>query len=163
LYVAVTTRVSRDAQGQRVGLRWLLHDISARKAEKERAQQAEQALQHSREQLRALATHLQEQQEDERRRIAREIHDELGQALTALKIDLVWLSNQWAAADLRRRNRLTEMGVLLDGLVSSVRRIGTELRPGILDDLGLTAAIEWQLQEVHKRTGLSYKLTFITG
>jgi PAS domain S-box-containing protein len=65
LYVAVTTRVSRDAQGQRVGLRWLLHDISARKAAQERAQQAEQALQHSREQLRALATHLREQQEEE--------------------------------------------------------------------------------------------------
>jgi PAS domain S-box-containing protein len=159
LCVAVTTRVSRDAQGQPLGLRWLLHDISERKTAQERAQQAEQALQQSREQLRALATHLQDQQEEERRRIAREIHDELGQALTALKIDLVWLSNQWATADLRCRNRLTEMGVLLDGLVSSVRRIGTELRPGILDDLGLTAAIEWQLQEVHKRTGLSYKLT----
>ena len=158
LYAAVTTTVVHDTRGQPVGLRWLLRDISERRAAQERAQQAEQALQHSREQLRALATHLQNQQEEERRRIAREIHDELAQALTALKIDLVWLSNQLRTADDRCRQRLQDMGVLLDGLVSSVRRIGTELRPGILDDLGLTAAIEWQLQEVYKRTGLSYEL-----
>jgi signal transduction histidine kinase len=86
------------------------------------------------------------------------MHDELAQALTVLKIDVVWLSNQWPLADGRCRERLQDMAALLDGLVSSVRRLGTELRPGILDDLGLTAAIEWQLQEVHKRTGLLYEL-----
>ncbi len=70
LHAAVTTAAVHDAQGQVVGLRWLLRDISERKAVQERAQQAEQALQRSREQLRALATHLQNQQEEERRRIA---------------------------------------------------------------------------------------------
>jgi PAS domain S-box-containing protein len=158
LCAAVTTIVVRDAQDRPVGLRWLLRDISQHKAAQEKARQADQALQQSHEQLRALASHIQNQQEEERRRIAREIHDELAQALTVLKIDVVWLSNQLRTTDSRRRKRLKDMGLLLDGLVSSVRRIGTELRPGILDDLGLTAAIEWQLQEVRKRTGLAYAL-----
>jgi PAS domain S-box-containing protein len=158
LYAAVTTVAVRDGQDRPVGLRWLLRDISEHKAAQEKARQAEQALQQSHEQLRALASHIQDQQEEERRRIAREIHDELAQALTVLKIDVVWLSNQLRTTDGRQGKRLKDMGLLLDGLVNSVRRIGTELRPGILDDLGLTAAIEWQLQEVRKRTGLAYEL-----
>jgi PAS domain S-box-containing protein len=158
LCVTVTTATVHDAQGCPVGLRWLLRDISERQAAQARAEQAEQEVRHSREQLRALATHLQNQQEEERRRIAREIHDELAQAMTVMKIDVAWLANQLRSADPRYRERLQDISALLDGLVSSVRRIGTELRPGILDDLGLTAAIEWQLQEVHKRTGLAYEL-----
>jgi PAS domain S-box-containing protein len=159
LPAAITTAVVRDTQGHALGLRWLLRDISEQKAMQERTKQAEQAIQQSREQLRALATRLQNQQEEERRRIAREIHDELAQSLTALKIDVAWLSKRLRGADAGCRARLGDMTALLNGLVSSVRRIGTELRPGILDDLGLTAAIEWQLQEMQKRTGMAYSLT----
>ena len=158
LYVAVTAGIVRDAQGHSVTLRWLLRDISERKAALQKAKQAEQAVQQSREQLRALATHLQTQQEEERLHIAREIHDELAQALTVLKIDVAWLSHRLAASDASYRQRLSEMAGMLDTLVNTVRRIGTELRPHILDDLGLTAAIEWQLQEVCKRTGMAHQL-----
>jgi PAS domain S-box-containing protein len=159
LYAAMTVAVVRTAQSTPVALRWLIRDITAHKAAEEKARQAEQALRASQEQLRALATHLQERQEEERRRIAREIHDELAQALTVLKMDVAWLGNRLAKADASCRRRLRDMRALLDGLVQSVRRIGTDLRPDILDDLGLTAAIEWQLQEVSKRTGLAHELT----
>jgi len=157
LPVAISTAVVRNAQGNPRALRWLLRGITEQKAVQERAKQAELAIQQSREQLRALATHLQNQQE-ERRRIAREIHDELALALTVLKIDVAWLSNRWRRADAACRDRLRRMAALLDGLICAVRRIGTELRPEILDDLGLTATIEWQLQEVRKRTGMAYEL-----
>lgn len=159
LDVAVTTAVVPGVRGAPLTLRWLLRDISERKVAQQQAQRAEQALQASHAQFRALAIHLQTQQEEERRRIAREIHDELAQALTVLKIDVAWLSQQLHPTAVRPRERLKDMSLMLDSLVGAVRRIGTELRPGILDDLGLVAAIEWQLQEVHKRTGLMYALT----
>ncbi|MGH8070339.1 MAG: ATP-binding protein [Candidatus Entotheonellia bacterium] len=158
LYVAVTAGIVRDAQGHSVTLRWLLRDISERKAAQQETKQAEQAVQQSREQLRALTMHLQNQQEEERLHIAREIHDELAQTLTVLKIDVAWLSHRLAASDASCHLRLCEMATMLDTLVNAVRRIGTELRPHILDDLGLTAAIEWQLQEVCKRTGMAHQL-----
>jgi two-component system sensor histidine kinase UhpB len=141
-----------------MALRWLLRDISERTAVQQQAQQAEQAVRQSREQLRALATHLQNQQEEERRHIAREIHDELAQALTVLKIDLGWLSPRLAASDAVSQQRLRDMAALLDRVVHAVRHIGTDLRPDMLDDLGLTAAIEWQLQEVCKRSSMAYQL-----
>jgi PAS domain S-box-containing protein len=158
LYVAVSVGIAPQAQGQPVSLRWLLRDISARRAAQQQAQQAEQAVQQSHAQLRALATHLQHQQEEERRHIAREIHDELGQALTVLKIDLAWLSPRLPASDVTSQQRLRDMAAQLDTVVRAVRRISTDLRPDMLDDLGLTAAIEWQLQEVCKRTGMAYQL-----
>ena len=158
LDVAISVGIAHHAQGHPVAFRWLLRDISARTAAQQQAQQAEQAVQQSREQLRALATHLQNQQEEERRHIAWEIHDELAQALTVLKIDLAWLSPRLAASDVAGQQRLRDMAALLDTVVHAVRRIGTDLRPDMLDDLGLTAAIEWQLQQVCKRTGMAYQL-----
>jgi PAS domain S-box-containing protein len=158
LYVAVSVGIAPHAQGHAVVLRWLLRDISAQRAAQQQAQQAELAAQQSREQLRALATHLQRQQEEERRHIAREIHDELGQALTVLKIDLSWLSPRLAASDVTGQQRLRDMAVQLDTVVHAVHRISTDLRPDMLDDLGLTAAIEWQLQEVCQRAGMAYEL-----
>jgi PAS domain S-box-containing protein len=158
LYVAISVGIAHHTQGHPVALRWLLRDISARIAAQQQAQQAELAVQQSREQLRALATHLQHQQEEERRHIAREIHDELGQALTVLKIDLAWLSPRLPASDVTSQQRLRDMAAQLDTVVRAVRRISTDLRPDMLDDLGLTAAIEWQLQEVCKRTGMAYQL-----
>jgi PAS domain S-box-containing protein len=155
LYAGLTVAAVRDCQGEVVELRWLIRDVTERKAAEAKVLQAERALRSSREQLRALTTHLQNRQEEERRRLAREIHDELGQALTVLKIDVAWLSTRLGAADTSCRERLQDMTTQLDALVTSVHRIGTELRPGLLDDLGLTAAIEWQLQEVCKRTGLA--------
>ncbi len=125
---------------------------------RERRQAAEELLS-SREQLRALAAHLQSVREEERKRITREIHDELGQALTGIKMDLAWIRNRVQGKDAAASRQLIvekigAMGALLDETSGLVRRLCTELRPGILDDLGLTAAIEWQAQEYQNRTGI---------
>lgn len=106
---------------------------------------------HSDDRLRALSAHLQRVREDERTRLARELHDELGQALTALKLDIKWVERR-IPADSPARPRLEEMSSATDGLIDSMRRIAADLRPGVLDDLGLAAAIEWQAQEFERRT-----------
>lgn len=120
---------------------------------------AEEQLRQSREQLRALSSHLQSVREEERTRIAREVHDELGQALTALKLDLYALRRSITKEGDRDPDRLLDkvksMSSLIDTTIQSVRRIATELRPGILDDLGLVAAIEWQANDFQARTGIS--------
>src|SRR4030081_1340122 len=92
--------------------------------------------------LRALAARLQSTREEERIRVAREIHDELGQALTAIKIDVASLVRDMPA-DQRQQKKAESVLRLVDDTIQAVRRIATELRPGILDDLGLVAAIEW--------------------
>lgn len=104
--------------------------------------------------LRKLYTYLQTVREEERTGIAREIHDELGQQLTALKMDSFWIQKKLDAEDLPLKERLSGMISLIDETIKTVRRIASELRPGILDDLGLLAAIEWQGQEFEKRTGI---------
>jgi signal transduction histidine kinase len=103
------------------------------------------------EQLSALAGRLEATREDERTSIARDIHDQLGQALTALKLDLGWLQRRITDPALDRK--LHEMVRSADDLIATVRRISTDLRPGILDDIGLRAAIEWQAEEFQRRTG----------
>jgi len=115
---------------------------------------AEEELKQSQEQLRDLASHLQLIREEERSRIAREIHDELGQALTALKMDVHWLGLRLPTNQQLLIDKIKSMSGLLDTTVQAVRRISSELRPGLLDDLGLTAAIEWQAHEFCSRAGL---------
>ena len=142
----------RDDQGRLLGFAQVTRDITGLK-------QAEKQLRDSREQLRALAAYLQSVREEERTRIAREVHDELGQALTGLKMELSWLDKKFAEAGhfpalrfLRQKTR--EMPEVVDEIISTVRKIATELRPGVLDDLGLEAAIEWQIHDFQKRTGI---------
>jgi PAS domain S-box-containing protein len=108
----------------------------------------------SRERIRKLASHQQAARETERSRIAREIHDELGQALTAMKMDVHWLSRRMPDSDLKALDKMRAISGLIDHTVRSVRRICSELRPGLLDDFGLSAAIEWQAAEFGKRTGI---------
>jgi len=123
------------------------------------AKRAEEQLRASRAALRSLATRQQDIREDERTRIAREIHDSLGQALTALKLQLV--AAQDAAKEAPALSaRLAETAAMVDDLVKGVRRIATELRPPILDQLGLPAAVEWLAQDFSRRTGLRCKTTF---
>ena len=117
----------------------------------------------SREQLRSLAARLQSVREEEGVRIAREIHDELGQALTGFKIDLTWLEKRLAKLDDRLMRGLLKKKVdgmcdQVDETIHTVRRIAAELRPGVLDDLGLEAAIEWQAQEFQNRTGIECRV-----
>jgi PAS domain S-box-containing protein len=109
-------------------------------------------------QLRALSAHIEAVREQERTGIAREIHDELGQALTALSMDLAWIARR-AAADTALASdllmeRVAPMLAMIEDVIKRVRRISAELRPGVLDDLGLLAAIEWQAQEFEKRAGV---------
>jgi PAS domain S-box-containing protein len=107
-------------------------------------------------QLRDLSAHLESVREQERTGIAREIHDELGQALTAMKMDLAWLgrriSGESAVSGTTLLEKIAAMSEMTDEIIRSVRRLSSELRPGALDDLGLLAAIEWQAQEFEKRT-----------
>ena len=118
-----------------------------------RVEERTRELAQSREHLRALAGSLDTMREEERRQIAREVHDVLGQALTGLKMDVAWLDHRLSAlphAPLRRKTR--SLLQLIDTTIQSVQRIATQLRPAILDDFGLEAAIEWQVQEWKERT-----------
>ncbi|NLN59770.1 MAG: PAS domain S-box protein [Deltaproteobacteria bacterium] len=115
---------------------------------------ARQELETSREQLRNLSLHLQSIREEERTRIAREIHDELGQCLTALKMDIAWLGTRIRDVNTALAGKIDYMSNLIDGTIDTVHRISSDLRPGLLDDLGLTAAIEWQTQDFERRSGL---------
>lgn len=119
--------------------------------------QAEEALRQSNDKLRQLSSHLESVREAERARIAREIHDELGATLTALKMDLSWCVNNPERARYCPIERVTEAMTLVDSAIRVVKKIATDLRPSILDHLGLWAAIEWQLQELQERSGLSCK------
>lgn len=135
-----------------LALEGFVTDITARK-------QAEEKLQASSAQLRALSARLQSAREEEGTRIAREIHDELGGALTGLKWDLEEIDkvlskgvNDGGVEVVREK--IPNMTGLIESTIDTVRRISSELRPGVLDDLGLVAAIEWQAQQFQSRTGI---------
>lgn len=115
---------------------------------------ADEQLLHHHEQLRALTAYLHYVREEERARIAREIHDELGQMLTNLKIELAWLAGRLPKNRRLLREKAAQLLGHLDALMHTVRQIVTELRPGILDELGLVAALEWQAGEFQRRTGM---------
>jgi PAS domain S-box-containing protein len=124
-----------------------IRDITAHK-------RTEQSLRASREQLREFAARLEQVREDERTRVAREIHDELGQALTILKMDLAWVQNKTGPNSNGARAKLKSMIAEVDLTIERVRKIVSELRPSILDELGLTAALEWQVSQFQERTGI---------
>jgi signal transduction histidine kinase len=126
-------------------------------------QRAQDALTRSHGQLQALAARLQAVREKERTRISREIHDELGHALTGLKMDLAWLDKRCGEIPEKitrggTKKKIESMKQLLDGTIRTVRRLATELRPGLLDHLGLGAAVEWQMTEFQARTGMTCQL-----
>ncbi len=112
------------------------------------------ALEESRELLQRLTAGLLLAREEERTTIAREIHDVLGGTLTALRMDVAWIGRRLPDDAPATVAKLAAMATLIDDTVVTVRRIATELRPGVLDDLGLAAAVEWQAQEFEQRTGI---------
>lgn len=122
------------------------------------ARRAEEELRGSREQLRRLAAHLQSVREEERTRISREIHDGLGQALTGLKMDLSWLVRKRDENQNSLGEKTKSMLDVVDSIIQTVRNISTDLRPGVLDYLGLAAAIEWQVHEFQKRSATQCQL-----
>jgi len=110
--------------------------------------------------LRSLAAHLQSAREDERTKIAREIHDELGQIMTALKIDLSWIRDKYCdhtGLCEKTKSMLSQ----IDATIRTVKKIITELRPGILDHLGISAAIEWQAAEFQEISGIPCSVVII--
>ena len=138
----------KDSEGRIVSVFGTAQDVTESK-------QAEDQLRNSHEQLRALSTHLQSIREEERTLMAREIHDELGQELTGLKMDLTWLRRRLSKNQKSLISKTESMLKLVDSAIGSVRRIASDLRPGVLDDLGLIAAIEWQTQDFENRTGIT--------
>ena len=110
--------------------------------------------------LRELSGHLQSVREEERLQIAQNIHDELGQQLTGLKIDIEWMNTKISEKDVLLKQKAKELIPLIRGTIQTVRRISSNLRPSMLDDLGLVAALEWQSQETEKRFDI--KVNFIS-
>ena len=122
-------------------------------------QRAEEKLTKSRERLRNLSGSLQTMLEVERTRISREIHDEMGQALTALKLDLSSMRRKFDAEALGEQSaKVHEIERTVTRIIRTVRKIATELRPGILDELGVAAAIDWMAKDFRKRTGIGCKV-----
>jgi signal transduction histidine kinase len=123
---------------------------------------AEEGLKATSEQLRALSARLRSAREEESTRIAREVHDEIGQALTALQMDVAWLGKRvgpsGASGSENLTSKLHSMAQLIDQTIVAVQRIATDLRPGVLDELGLEAAIEWHVREFENRTGIACRL-----
>ncbi len=113
---------------------------------------ADDALRHSKEELRELAALAQSVREQEKSRIARELHDELGQSLTALKMDVIALRGEVPAEHTAMAERIARIESMLNQTVAATRRISADLRPLMLDDLGLAAAVEWVIQEFTDRS-----------
>jgi PAS domain S-box-containing protein len=147
-WVQMAARRSHN-DGKRV-LRGIFINITERK-------QALESLTHSQGLLRELTAHQDRLKEDDRRRIAREIHDELGQTLLALRLDVSTLATRTAQAHPRLNQRVRDVLQQLDATVKSVRSIINNLRPAVLD-LGLAAAIEWQVNEFRRRSGIACEL-----
>lgn len=151
------TSVEVEGQGVRIvldgkpSLMNSFRDISARK-------RAEAALTNSMEQLHLLAAKLENIREEERRFISHEVHDELGQVLTALKLDIAFLRKTGFGNQAMFDEKMMSMLTLADSAIKTVQNISSKLRPGMLDDLGLVAAVEWATEDFQKRAGISCSL-----
>jgi PAS domain S-box-containing protein len=143
----VTATPFKGSDGEVIGIVEDFKDISQRK-------RTEEELKQSRRRLRELASHLESARETERTRIAREIHDELGQGLTALKMELQWCIKRLPQDNKELLEKAQALPKLVDANVHLVQRISSELRPGLLDHLGLSAAMEWQIGQFQERTGI---------
>jgi PAS domain S-box-containing protein len=156
-FAQLSLTLLRDDTDSPIGIIGYSMDITDRK-------RVQEALLTSRNQLAALAVRLESVREEERTRIALEVHDVLGQALTGLKLDVAWVYKRITepiepAQRAAVLTRLVSALELLDSTIQSVRDIATALRPGVLDELGLDAAVEWQAREFHTRTGISCETT----
>jgi signal transduction histidine kinase len=126
-------------------------------------QKAEQGLLEANRQLRELSNSLNKVREQERTRISRELHDDLGQQLTGLKLSLSWLGNRIKDGRETAAQNVDDMRYQLDGAIASVRRIAAELRPRVLDDLDFAEALAWQTQEFTRHSGLEVTLNLQAG
>ncbi len=134
----------------------ILRDVTLRK-------KAEDALKRQQDELRELSAQVLEAREDEKTRIARELHDELGQLLTALKMDLAWVRERLDGGSAELADKAQQMDRMLDQTVGSVRRISADLRPLMLDDLGLADAAQWLVDDFARRSGVECRLYLAEG
>jgi PAS domain S-box-containing protein len=153
-YYRGSGELNYDTDNTPVYLHGTVQDITERK-------KAEEEIKNTTVQLRHLTTHLQTIQEEERKNISRIIHDELGQQLTGLKMDMTWISQQLSSESAAVMKKMDTMIELIDQTVLSVRRISSDLRPAMLDDLGLVAALQWMSRDFQERSGI--KITFNTN
>lgn len=150
--LAVLTPRSGNGQAERPAMIETVVHLAGIAIERHRA---EENLRQSHERLRALSTHLQTVREQEKAHLARELHDELGSTLLALKIDASWIERHLADGDPALTDKAVSMTTLIDTAVSTTRRISSGLRPPMLDDLGLLATLEWQINEYRSRMGIA--------
>jgi PAS domain S-box-containing protein len=139
----------RTAAGWRVGN--VVRDVTERV-------EMERQVRESGQRLRGLTDHTRAAVEEERARISREIHDGLGQTLTALQFDIHWLTRRLRRTAPEVTAKLEAMSTQIEDAIGNIQQLASELRPHLLDDLGLAAAVEWQVQQFAQRTGLTYRL-----
>jgi len=147
----IESTISKSLIGGQLQMTAVLRDVTEHR-------RAEVELRELNRQLRSLSTSQESVREQERTRISRELHDELGQQLTGLKLSLSWLGTRLKEGRTATPDTVDEMRHQLDTAIASVRRISTELRPLILDDLGFGEAISWQTLEFAKRSDLEVTL-----
>jgi PAS domain S-box-containing protein len=152
-WVSLTTHHIRDKTGGTVSYEGFVIDINERK-------QAEEEVLKSREELRKLTEHLINVREEEKKTIARDIHDDLGQKFAALRMDISWLIKKIKLNEEQTR-KVTEMERMLTEGVESIHRIIKELRPPVLDDFGLIDAVLWQVNEMKKRTPINFNIEIL--
>ena len=143
----IEASISQASEGGVLYYTVILRDITLRK-------QTEDALRSSQQVLRELSARVQDAREEEKTRIARELHDELGQLLTALKMDLAWMRERLPAGDAELAARTGQMHAMLEQTVTATRRIAADLRPLMLDDLGLAEAAGWLVDDFSRRSGI---------
>ncbi len=142
-----------DADGNVIKLIGTIQDITERKL-------VERSLLESEEQLRQLTIYMDSKTEDEKKRIAEEIHDGLGQLLTGLKMDLQWISKKWPAESETLRDKFNSMRNIIDTSVKEVQKLSIQLRPKMLDELGLLETIQWEAYQFEERTGIYCEVHF---
>ncbi len=152
----VEASISQFGEGQQKLYTVILRDVTLRA-------QAEAELRRSKEELHELAAAANQLREHEQRRIARELHDELAQALTGIKMDVAWIKNKLPAGQSPITEKLKSLEDLLDNTVAATRRISSDLRPMMLDDLGLVPATEWLVQNFTQRTGIRCELAIASA
>jgi PAS domain S-box-containing protein len=150
-------QVIRDANNKPIRMAGTIRDITENMAQEEIIKLKTTELEHSKNNLRQLSARIERVREEERTSIAREVHDELGQAFTALKFDVSWLKKSIRTSKEEINEKLDAMIELISINTERVRKISSELRPPVLDDLGLNAAIEWYCFDMKQKLGLEYE------